>query len=339
MNTKNENIYNNSIKIFKKITEYFLNKNNNDIFTNIKSNINIKDNKKLYYEKIDYINIKIYDFLIDKINIFIIYDYNKNTFDYCDCYIDKTKMLKNIKIELKYLNDIINEIDLNLIIHINDKKLKYEDVYDLFLSNKKRIIMDIFNQLKNLYNKHINIFRLFYNLNYKIKPDLFIIKSINTFFNILSFIIINENFIKNRNIKNILKKHEINKNEFIGFLKKTNIYENIDMALNYSYSKMLIDLKNDIDKMNRILIKSGFNIIESDKFIESFVEVLYLSIINMNFDIISPQLQNVCEKLIEITKTYKIKDADEFFILIENYIKLNSKKLYKKIIELYEACE
>lgn len=243
------------------------------------------------------------------------------------------------KIKLKITIGIPPDGDLNTVIE------ELENEKRMSISSLSHELMHAYDKVKNPVTRpeHRSDYDAYKSLRFGIEP-------IDDFLHNLYFIHSIENVVRPAEVAADLKTGEINKEEFLEFLKNNRVYKKLKEISNFSYENFKKELLNHVDVIRERLVDSGFDNIpeDNDELIDMILKLLKINITNkkassLKSDLTSDFFESIMgfsgkkEQVFQnyLKKISKYENHDDFFKNEEKMFKGISNNLMKKIHKLY----
>lgn len=226
-----------------------------------------------------------------------------------------------------------------------------EDLINYLVKDRIEIINSVSHETKHLYDtfkKKIDVgtkraeYRAYSGLKFGILP-------IDNFIHNLYFIHAVENLVRPTEVASAIKQNKISKKEFIKFLLKNDVYSRLKLIKEFSYEKLIEELKNHIPEINKFYERTNIDGGDTDEEkINELLRLVYVNIINHKGDAYKNLLtSNFLEEIMGfggekgsvfrkfINKIQKFNNAKDFFNHEEKLFKFVADKMMRKIAKLY----
>jgi hypothetical protein len=253
-------------------------------------------------------------------------------------------------IKHKPSEDVV-ELQISIAVPDDDNQNNSE-IIKLFNEEKNKIIESLSHELMHVYDNYKKpISNVADSSSYHAYKGIrFGIKSIDDFMFNLYFIHSIENIVRPSEVVADLKLGNIQRDEFLEFLKNNRVYQILKKINNFSYEEFKKDLLEDADTIRLRLNQSGIDDIpENDE--ELIEKILDLLMININNGKITEFKDTMTTDMFEnffgfngrkeqvfrnyIKKVQKYKNHNDFFRNEEKMFKKITNNLIRKIHKLY----
>jgi hypothetical protein len=242
-----------------------------------------------------------------------------------------------------------------------------ERLKSLFLNKKTQIISSISHELKHAFDKFKNRGQTISSLaDYSTVQTLrFNISEIDEFLYNSYYMHFVENLVRPTEIATEIKLGNVDKKEFINFLKNNETYNRLLKIRNFSYSEMKQNLLKKSDEIRENLLSVGksennnnyidtVNSFNTEELVDETLKLLFNNIASLGKKIVTDMLvETMMEEFGFITDFNKLnyiesyvnkykkygKNYDKFFEDEEKRFKFTANRILKKIHKLYDMAK
>jgi hypothetical protein len=276
-------------------------------------------------------NFDISDMSIDTIYIsFEFFEHDKNMLagmsHSSEAELTKDLMMKSVP------SDSEVKIKINI---AGDKNMVGKNVKKILKDNSNQIMSVLSHELKHAYDNYKKPYenlksRTHYALGQNF--NLGAIQPINKFINYCYFIHEIENLVRPTEFASLMKSKKINKKDFYKFITENELFKKLNQIKNFTYEKLLEELKNDIPEIKEAFDVSDINYDEEssdEEIIDKLLKLFMINVINFKSQFMREILTtNFIEQFIGLSGE-KQKFFDSFVHEIMKY-KENYKGFIKK---------
>ena len=235
---------------------------------------------------------------------------------------------------------------------VPESKWKFQDIYDMFIEKRVKIIGSLTHELKHSYDYYKNPNRSVYNTGqYQAYSNTFLgLPPIDAFLYDLYFVHEIENLVRPSEIATDIELKGIKQKDFLKFIESDPVYKRLKSISNFSVENLKKSLKLFIPQIDAIFQKLNISTdISDDEKVELILKFAYFTIVNRKIESIINILQTtVFEKIRgelnpdKVDYYNKLHDRvqrfssyKEFYEYEEKMFRYTAKKLMKKISKLY----
>lgn len=227
----------------------------------------------------------------------------------------------------------------------------FKGLINKITSEKNEIIKSFSHELMHIYDS--------YKTGYDIASDRaeyrayqqisFGIYPIDKFLHLLYFTTAVENIVRPTELAMAIKLGEVSQKNFLKFLMSDATYKMLDDARKFSYDNLRNELKNHIDKIDKVGSTMNHHMGDTDEEkIDEILRLVYVNLINEKGDAYRDLMtSNFLEKVLGlqgeklkkfkkfIRKVQRFKNTEDFFRNEEKLFKFVANNMIKKISKLY----
>jgi hypothetical protein len=160
------------------------------------------------------------------------------------------------------------------------------DLYDVYVEDRSEHLGSIAHELKHKYDKQSKELDLIgRDAEYRATHNYgsFGIPIIDgTFMRYLYYTTIAENLVRTTEVASQLKSDNITKSQFKDFLSNNRVYRELLEIKNFTFEKLIEEIRNDMDKVDKVLIhidEDPSELTEEQK-IRRILEIVYINLVN-----------------------------------------------------------
>ncbi len=242
-----------------------------------------------------------------------------------------------------------------------------ERLKELFLNKKTQVISSISHELKHAFDKFKNRGQSISSIAYYnvVQQLRFNISEIDEFLYNSYYIHFVENLVRPTEIATEIKLGNVDKKEFIDFLKNNETYNRLLKIKNFSFSEMKQNLIKKSNEIRKSLLSVGesennnkyintINSFNDEELAEEVIKLLFKNMASLGKKVVTDMLvENMMEEFGFITDFSKInyiesyvnkykkygKNYDKFFEDEEKRFKFTANRILKKIHKLYDMAK
>lgn len=272
---------------------------------------------------------------------------------------DNMTLVKN---DNEYYTKRDNRTTINIIINLGVSLdgIEPSDINNYFINKKKEMNISIAHELKHAYDSYKKpVNKLSKRSEYLAFTKMcFGIKAIDKFFHNLYYTSMIENIVRPTEIAAGISDGNINKEEFLNFLKSDRTYSNLKKIQSYTYEDFRTDLLADVSKIRFVLAKFDINTPENDVDVVDLILKLayenlkhkkiktlhgFISNLTSDDDFLNAILNDTKTKEDKYLDTYiskiSYKNYEDFFVYeIKKFIFVSNNVL-RKLSKLYDMAK
>lgn len=243
-------------------------------------------------------------------------------------------------------------VDLIVNVVVPEDNWKFQDIYDMFIEKRIKIIGSLTHELKHSYDYYKKPKRSVYDTGqYQAYANSFLgLPPIDSFLHDLYFVHGIESLVRPSEIATDIELKGIKQKDFLEFIESNPVYKRLKSISNFSVENLRKSLKlymsqidmifqtldvptdmSDDEKIEMILKLAYFTIV--NRKLESIINILQTTVFEKLYGELLPEKVDYYNKLHD--RVQRFSSYKEFYEYEEKMFRYTAKKLMKKISKLY----